>query len=508
MTWKPLLQGKERLQNNIMTKTEYLPAQLEFKNPKVTIRLSAGPRWKFHLIPYPKGSAVADGAKTLGISDPLALGTQVKLWEVSSMPRSLSAAHQCPQTCADFHTSLLGGHFQPLRMDNIFSVATAGDIDKCAEGHVKYELLLRTGMDAYVMVFSQRAVDLNWIQPLQKSSIPSESIRGLWYSKRLHVECLSAQVDMDKIDRKLNKWLLTIQQPIIDKVASIGEHISAMGNDGFEEHDLQNWDNGTSMGFSDLLEFESWQNRVGPGTKWEDCKVSVDPDGCDPDDPYLVAIPSTSGDGADGFFDVPEDGDASGEKSNTKTTNPFEGFSFVDESGPVSVDRTGHVNHHPASAPSAETNNPFAGISFADADGPVSVDGSGHVVHHHLPPRPTASTSEDAESQARTGVTVVTAADTASSTLSSHSTVTVNGVPLAIVSDGDRPDSSTATETTTAGSTTATGPTSSMITVDGKPLSIVPSDDAHASEKVSPDSITISDNDSGSLLVVSTITAN
>lgn len=49
----------------------------------------------------------------------------------------------------------MGGHFQPLRID---SVANDGD-SQCPKGAVKFKVLLRTAMDAYVMVLFQRVID-------------------------------------------------------------------------------------------------------------------------------------------------------------------------------------------------------------------------------------------------------------------------------------------------------------------------------------------------------------
>lgn len=108
MKWMPLLENKDdRFENSITMTTEYLKARLEFHNPSVVLRMSAGPAWKFKLIP------IMDQFKKqysfTGISDPLAMG----------------------------------GMFQPVRFDHIFSLASPNDQDNCVEKHVKYEAVYR-----------------------------------------------------------------------------------------------------------------------------------------------------------------------------------------------------------------------------------------------------------------------------------------------------------------------------------------------------------------------------
>ncbi|CZT18356.1 uncharacterized protein RCC_04200 [Ramularia collo-cygni] len=255
ISWKPLKEKKEeQLVNTITMITEYLPARLEINSPKLTIRVSAGPRWKFHLLPLPEGG-MKDKMTVAGISDPLAIG----------------------------------GHFQPIRIDQILSVATDDDVDKCPKNHIKYEVLIRTGMDAYVMVFAQRVLDLNWIPPLHKTNIPSETIRGLWYSWRVYIQCLNATIDMDPVNDKINAKLLEWQQPLIDAFAKIGQKISAQADKNFKHVPLDDrWRNETAMEMIDFLDFASWSDRVGPGMTWKECQIGIH-SGCDEEHRFLVA---------------------------------------------------------------------------------------------------------------------------------------------------------------------------------------------------------------------------
>lgn len=256
MIWNPLLEKEaDRFQSSITMKTEYLEAQLELASPKFHIRMSLGPAFKFKLIPVPQNMKVGYGLT--GISDPLAMGA----------------------------------HFQPIRMDHIFSLVGPSDPDGCSEAGVKYEMVIRTGLDAYVMVFFQRVVDLSWIGTLQKSNIASEMVRGLWFSKRLIVKCLNLGVGMDQINKHINAWLSKIQAPIKEEVAEIGEFVNSHANRpvGFEQG-VPSWrPNNTDRGLIDLLEWSRFVTKSEPGMKFKNCDASHVELGCNTSDPYLVA---------------------------------------------------------------------------------------------------------------------------------------------------------------------------------------------------------------------------
>lgn len=258
MLWRPLHPNKDkRFQNTIKMETEYLKAKLEVKDPQITFRMSAGPAWKFHLLPMGSASMAPKFALT-GISDPLAMG----------------------------------GHVQPIRMDHIISVARPDDND-CAPGQVKYELVLRTGMDAYVMVFFQRVVDLGWIPALQKSNIASEMVNGLWFSKRLAVKCLPILLDMGGANVQINKWLSELQEPIAKAVAKIGQFVSSTADRPGFEKGIQSWraeSNNNSEAGRELIDMLGWMHyldKSDPGLKWLDCE-SHHP-GCNTSDPFQVA---------------------------------------------------------------------------------------------------------------------------------------------------------------------------------------------------------------------------
>lgn len=43
----------KRFESSITVNKEYLPATLYVTNPEITLKTSVGPRWKFHLFPFP-----------------------------------------------------------------------------------------------------------------------------------------------------------------------------------------------------------------------------------------------------------------------------------------------------------------------------------------------------------------------------------------------------------------------------------------------------------------------
>lgn len=176
-------------------------------------------------------------------------------------------------------------------MDHMFRFA-APDDPECPPGHLKYEMLIRTGIDAYVMVFFQRIADLSWIGTLQTSNIASEMVRGLWYSKRVVVKCFDFHLDFTtKPNLALNKWLSHLQDGIARMFAEIGEHISKHANrpPGWENDDVQSWRPGNDTD-RDLVDFLGWMHfldKSDPGLKWKDCD-NTNP-GCNTEDPFLVA---------------------------------------------------------------------------------------------------------------------------------------------------------------------------------------------------------------------------
>lgn len=288
MVWRPLEENKDdRFQNSITMSTEYLDARLELNDPKLTIRMSLGPAFKFHLIPMPKKYAPG-----LSLYVNLIITPQSRRYLLTLMTHFGSGISD---------PLAFGGHLQPFRMDHIFSVAGEDDPDGCTPGSVKYELVIMIGMDAYVMVFFQRVGDLSWIGTLRKSTIPSEMVRGLWYAKRVHHQCLNVHVDMAHFNEELNKWLHDLQEPLREAVGSIGEHVSKHANrpQGWE-NGVQSWhpDSNSDRELIDFLQWMHYLDKSDPGLKWKDCE-SHHPGCDDPNDPFLVA---------DMSGDCPEDG--------------------------------------------------------------------------------------------------------------------------------------------------------------------------------------------------------